>query len=69
MPKAPQSPTRAHLARELVRYKMEEYSEDFFCAGWLVDLEFQLWNAAEVQNPSAQPATRLLPETPCPHEP
>ncbi len=37
------SPTRADLARELLRYKMLEYSEDFACATWLVDLEFDVW--------------------------
>lgn len=41
------SPTRAELARELLLYKMEEYSEDGFCASWLVDLEYELWNAAD----------------------
>lgn len=39
-------PSRAELARELLRYKMEEYSEDFFCASWLVDLETVLWKLA-----------------------
>lgn len=47
MVNTPASPTREELARELLRYKMLEYSEDFFCATWLVDLEFELWEAAE----------------------
>ena len=45
-------PTRAALARELLRYKMEEYSQDGFCASWLIDLEFELWEAAERDAPS-----------------
>jgi hypothetical protein len=34
-------PTRAALAHELLRYKMEEYSEKGFCASWLGDLAFE----------------------------
>lgn len=49
----PSSPTRAELACELLRYKMMEYSEESRCATWLVDLEFQLWQAAEIPNPAA----------------
>ena len=45
-------PTRAALARELLRYKMEDYSENGFCASWLVDLEFALWEAADRDSPS-----------------
>ncbi len=52
MPTEPPSPSRAELARELLRYKMEDYSEGTRCASWLVDLEFDLWNAAEIKNPS-----------------
>jgi hypothetical protein len=40
-------PSRVALARELLRYKMEEYSQDGFCASWLVDLEFELWTEAD----------------------
>jgi hypothetical protein len=43
----PSSPTRAELARELLRYKMEEYSQNGFCASWMLDLEFELWNEAD----------------------
>lgn len=39
-------PTRAELARELLLYKMREYSQDAFCASWLVDLETELWQLA-----------------------
>lgn len=52
MPSEPSSPTRADLARELLRYKMMEYSQDGFCATWLVDLEWDLWRAAEQIDPS-----------------
>lgn len=48
MSNLPPSPTRADLARELLLYKMEEYSEDFACASWLVDLEFQLWGYGDI---------------------
>jgi hypothetical protein len=46
--------TREELARELLRYKMMEYSGDFFCATWLVDLEFDLWTEAIRENPTPQ---------------
>jgi len=45
-------PSRAALARDLLRCKMEQYSEDGFCASWLIDLEFELWTAAELSAPS-----------------
>lgn len=41
-------PTRAELARELLRYKMEEYSQDGFCASWLDGLEWDIWEASEL---------------------
>lgn len=44
-------PTRADLARELLRYKMEDYSQNGFCASWLVDLEWELWDAGESKIP------------------
>jgi len=43
----PTGPTREELARELLRYKMMEYSEDGFCATWLEDLEWDLWSNME----------------------
>jgi hypothetical protein len=52
MPDVPPSPTREELARELLRYKMMEYSQDHFCATWLVDLDFELWDAADLAAPS-----------------
>ena len=48
MPDDPPSPTRADLARELLLYKMEEYSEEFACASWLMGLEFRLWSYGEM---------------------
>ena len=33
-------PTRVALARELLLLKMEDYSQNGFCASWLGDLEF-----------------------------
>ncbi|CAN5888154.1 hypothetical protein BH11VER1_BH11VER1_06710 [soil metagenome] len=41
-------PTRAELARELLRFKMLEYADEF-CASWLVDQEFYLYDAAVAQ--------------------
>ncbi len=41
------APSRADLARELLRYKMEDFSQNGFCASWLIDLEWELWFAAE----------------------
>jgi len=58
MPTSPPSPTRAELARELLRYKMEEYSQNGFCASWLVDLEFELWN--EVERPDSLPGSEYI---------
>jgi len=40
----PENPPASDLARELLRYRMLEYSEDFWCASWLVDLEFAIWD-------------------------
>ena len=45
-------PSRPALARELLLYKMKEYSQDGFCATWLVDLEFELWEAADKTLPA-----------------
>lgn len=42
----PSEPTRADLARELLLYKMREYSQDGFCACWLRGLENELWALA-----------------------
>ncbi len=36
------SPREDAIAKALECY-MSEISEDFYCAGWLVDLEFDLW--------------------------
>lgn len=45
-------PSRAALARELLRYKMEEYSQYGFYASWLKDLEFELWEPKARDSPS-----------------
>lgn len=54
MPSEPLSPSREELARELLRYKMMEYSSDSACATWLVDLEWDLWNGADVTDPTRE---------------
>ncbi len=43
----PAHPTRQELARELLLYKMSEYSQDGFCVSWLHGLEWELWEAAD----------------------
>ena len=45
-------PTRADLARELLRYKMLEYSDAFASAKWLSGMEFELWTGADLVDPS-----------------
>jgi hypothetical protein len=57
----PDHPSPQDLARELLLYKMQEYSQDGFCASWLVDLELTLWNAATELDPSpaGQSATSI----------
>lgn len=32
--------------------RMAEYSEDYYAAGWLIDLEFTIWKAIQGPNPS-----------------
>ena len=43
MPPTPPGPTRSVLAREVLLHRMQDFSEDCFCAGWLGGLEFLLW--------------------------
>lgn len=57
MPPPPSHKT-ADLARELLLYKMREYSEELHCAGWLCDLEFLLWEIPEQQDHPAVQARR-----------
>ncbi|NJM37580.1 MAG: hypothetical protein HC845_06820 [Akkermansiaceae bacterium] len=59
MPDSTPSLTRADLARELLRYKMLEYSEDFFCASWLVDLEFELWAYGDLVSSDPREQSRV----------
>jgi len=53
---SPEHPTRQELARELLLYKMREYSQDGFCASWLDGLERDLWEAADKPCPSGPAA-------------
>ena len=41
-----ENPTMAELARELLLYKMREYS-DAMCASWLSNAEFDIWELGE----------------------
>ena len=41
-----EKPTVAELARELLLYRMQEYSEAM-CASWLSDAEFEVWELGE----------------------
>lgn len=61
MPFDSPGPTRAELARELLRYKMMEYSQDGFYASWLHDLEYELWKAADWPSPSDKQAEHIVP--------
>ena len=58
-------PSRAALARELLRHTMEQYSQDGFCASWLVDLEYELWQAAEIECPSTQQLSLVTTSREC----
>lgn len=58
-------PSRVALARELLRYKMEEYSQDGFCASWLIDLEYELWEAAERKTPTERAACTVATSKEC----
>jgi hypothetical protein len=58
-------PSRVALARELLRYKMEEYSQDGFCASWLVDLEIELWEAADRQAATGHEACTVATSKAC----
>ncbi len=40
-----EEPTYEDLAKDTLGQMMADYSEDFWCAGWLIDLEFTLWEA------------------------
>lgn len=37
----------AELAKELLLHKMEVWSEQYYAAGWLIDLEHILWEQGE----------------------
>jgi hypothetical protein len=36
--------SRSALAKETLLYRMKQMSDDFFCASWLSDLEFIVWD-------------------------
>mgnify|MGYP005846685803 CR=1 FL=1 len=57
-------PTYAELAREVLLHRMKDYSEDYHCASWLVDLEFLLWEmpAADDESRVAQIHTKTVTE-------
>jgi hypothetical protein len=39
-------PTRKALANELLYFRMRQLSETFYSAGWVEDLEFEVWDMA-----------------------
>jgi hypothetical protein len=41
----------AELAKEQLETLMSDISEDAYCAGWMMDLEFDLWRAANSPKP------------------
>lgn len=48
------------ICAALLARVMASLSEDYWCAGWLTDLEFQLWEAAvQGSSPSTYPAADL----------
>ena len=38
-------PTYEELAKDTLLRMMEDFSQDYWCAGWLSGLEFTLWDA------------------------
>ena len=52
------NPTLAELARELLLYRMQEYSEAM-CASWLSDAEFDVWELGEA-GPGKPPGAAWL---------
>jgi len=52
MTEQPPGPTRADFAKEVLLHRMKEYSEDFFCAGWIGGLEFGAWNDVDIEQPT-----------------
>ena len=64
MPTDPPPPTYEELAREVLLHRMQDYSEDYHCAGWLCDLEFLLWEepADEGESPDVQVRAKMRAE-------
>ena len=42
-----EQPTCTELARDMLHRMMGDISEDYWCAEWMRDLEFTLWDALE----------------------
>jgi hypothetical protein len=47
-----EQPTPEELAQDLLSRMMCDISEDCFCAGWMNELEYDLWEALESGNRS-----------------
>ncbi len=64
MPTDPPPPTYEELAREVLLHRMQDYSEDYHCAGWLSDLEFLLWEkqTGEGKSPDVQVRDKMRAE-------
>jgi len=45
-----EQPTFEELARDMLVRMMRNISEDCWCAGWMHDLEFTLWDAMKTGN-------------------
>jgi len=44
-------PTRSALAQEVLFFRMQQLSETFYSAGWVEDLEFEVWDMAHKKPP------------------
>ena len=64
MPKDQPPPTYEELAQEVLLHRMQDYSEDYHCAGWLSGLEFLLWEEStdEGEAPDAQARSEMRGE-------
>lgn len=47
-----EQPTLNELARDMLRQMMSDFSEDGYCAGWMHENEYRLWEA--LTNPEHQ---------------
>lgn len=64
MPNDPPPPTYADLAREVLLRRMRDYSEDYYCAGWLGSFEFLLWegSAGDDESLTTQARSKIIAE-------